>query len=242
MKVVILAGGFGTRISEETDNIPKPMVMIGDKPILWHIIKYYSNFGFSDFIICGGYKYKKISDYFLNLKKKNIKSLKWNVKVINTGIKSNTGERLKRVKKYINEKNFCLTYGDGLSNIDINKLLKFHNKSKSIVSLTAVKPIPHFGKLILKGDKVKKFSEKDPKKEHWINGGFFVCKNTVFNFLNKENSIFESYTLNLLSKKNKLSAFKHKGFWYCMDTLRDKRYLSELWKNKKAPWKIWHGK
>ena len=234
MQLVIFAGGFGTRISEETDYVPKPMIKIGKEPILWHIIKYYSMFGFSEFIICGGYKVNVIKNYFKKFKTDKI----WDIKVINTGNGSNTGERLKKIKKYI-KGTFCLTYGDGLSNVDINKLIKFHKKNKSITTLTTVKPIPHFGKIIFKGNKVIKFIEKDKKKENWINGGFFVCEEKIFNYLNKQNTIFESDTLNLLAKKKKLSAYKHKDFWYCMDTLRDKRYLNNLWSSKKAPWKIW---
>jgi len=235
MELVIFAGGLGTRISEETDYVPKPMVKIGKKPILWHIIKYYSVFGFSKFIICGGYKINIIRNYFKNLKKKNYS---FNIRVINTGKKSNTGERLRRVKKYVS-KIFCLTYGDGLSNINLTKLIDFHKKNKSTVTLTAIKPIPHFGKLIFKGNKITKFLEKDQKKENWINGGFFVCEKKVFNYLNKKNTIFESDVLSYLANNKKLAAYKHKDFWYCMDTLRDKRYLNSLWLSKKAPWKIW---
>tara|TARA_B100000787_G_scaffold54847_1_gene39840 strand:+ start:13871 stop:14581 length:711 start_codon:yes stop_codon:yes gene_type:complete len=235
MQLVIFAGGLGTRISEETDYIPKPMVKIGKKPILWHIIKYYSMFGFSEFIICGGYKIKIIKDYF----KKYNKDKTWNIKVVETGKNSNTGERLKRVKKYINN-TFCLTYGDGLSNVNISQLINFHKKNKTLVTLTTVKPIPHFGKIIFKGNKVVKFLEKDPKKENWINGGFFVCEKKIFNYLNKKNTIFEKDTLNFLARKKKLAAYKHKGFWYCMDTLRDKRHLNSLWLSKQAPWKIWN--
>jgi glucose-1-phosphate cytidylyltransferase len=235
MELVIFAGGLGTRISEETDYIPKPMVKIGRKPILWHIIKYYSVFGFSKFIICGGYKIKIIKDYFKNLKKKDNTI---NIRVINTGKQSNTGERLRRVKKYIS-KTFCLTYGDGLSNVNISKLIQFHNKNKLIATLTAVKPPPHFGKLSFKGNKVNKFLEKDHKKENWINGGFLVCEKKIFNYLNKKNTIFESDVLSFLANNKKLAAYKHKDFWYCMDTLRDKRYLNSLWLSKKAPWKIW---
>jgi glucose-1-phosphate cytidylyltransferase len=234
MKLVIFAGGLGTRISEETDYVPKPMIKIGKKPILWHIIKYYSFFGFSEFIICGGYKVSIIKNYFKILKKKEL----WDIKVIDTGKKSNTGERLRRVKKYI-DNTFCLTYGDGLSNVNISKLIHFHKKNKSIATLTTVKPIPHFGKIIFKGSKVTKFLEKDQKKENWINGGFFVCEKEIFKYLIKKNTIFESDTLKLLAKKNKLAAYKHKNFWYCMDTLRDKRHLNSLWLSKKAPWKIW---
>jgi glucose-1-phosphate cytidylyltransferase len=233
MKLVIFAGGLGTRISEETDYVPKPMIKIGKKPILWHIIKYYSFFGFTEFIICGGYKISIIKNYFKNLKKKL-----WDIKVIDTGKNSNTGERLRRVKKYI-DNTFCLTYGDGLSNVNINKLIHFHKKNKSIATLTAVKPMPHFGKIVFRGSKVIKFLEKDRKKENWINGGFFVCEKKIFKYLNKKNTIFESDTLEFLAKKNKLAAYKHKNFWYCMDTLRDKRHLNSLWLSKKAPWKMW---
>ena len=234
MELVIFAGGLGTRISEETDYVPKPMVKIGKNPILWHIIKYYSVFGFSNFIICGGYKIKIIKEYFKKFKKKNT----FNIKIINTGKKSETGERLKRVKKYVS-KTFCLTYGDGLSNVNISKLIQFHKKNKLIATLTAIKPTPHFGKLVFKGNKVTKFSEKDQKKENWINGGFFVCEKKIFKYLNKKNTIFEKDVLSFLANKKKLAAYKHKDFWYCMDTLRDKRHLNSLWLSKKAPWKIW---
>jgi len=237
MLLVIFAGGLGTRISEETDYIPKPMVKIGKKPILWHIIKYYSIFGFSNFIICGGYKINIIKKYFGSLKK----STSWNIKVINTGKNSNTGERLKRVKKYVGS-TFCLTYGDGLCNVNINNLINFHKKNKLIATLTTVKPIPHFGKIFLKGNKVIKFFEKEKKKENWINGGFFVCEKKIFKYLNKKNSIFEIDVLNSLARRRELAAYRHNDFWYCMDTLRDKRYLNNLWLSKKAPWKIWNDK
>jgi len=237
MQLIIFAGGLGTRISEETDSIPKPMVKIGRKPIIWHIMKYYSVFGFSEFIICGGYKFKIIKEYFNKIKSNE----NWNVKVLNTGKNANTGERLKRVRKYIND-TFCLTYGDGLSDLNIDKLINFHNKNKSIVTLTTVKPIPHFGKIIFRGNKVIKFIEKDQKRENWINGGFFVCEKKIFNYLTKKNTIFEKDILSSLAKKNKLSAYKHKNFWYCMDTLRDKRHLNSLWRLKNAPWKIWNEK
>ena len=235
MELVILAGGLGTRISEETDYVPKPMVKIGKKPILWHIIKYYSVFGFSKFIICGGYKIKIIQNYFKNFKNKNNS---FNIKIINTGKKSNTGERLRRVKKYVS-KTFCLTYGDGLSNINLTKLIDFHKKNRLTVTLTAIKPTPHFGKIVFKGNKITKFLEKDKKKENWINGGFFVCEKKIFKYIKKKNTIFESDVLNSLANNKKLAAYKHKDFWYCMDTLRDKRHLNSLWLSKKAPWKIW---
>ena len=234
MKLVILAGGLGTRISEETDYIPKPMVKIGNKPILWHIIKYYSVFGFTEFIICGGYKINFIKDFFIKKKNKS-----WNIKIVNTGKSSNTGERLKKIKKYI-DNTFCLTYGDGLINININKLIHFHKKNKSLATLTAVKPIPHFGKMVLKGNKVINFYEKNKKKENWINGGFFVCEKNIFKYLVFKNPVFETEVLPVLAKQKLLGAYKHKDFWYCMDTLRDKRYLNNLWLSKKTPWKIWN--
>ena len=242
MKLVILAGGFGTRLAEETDFVPKPMVLIGDKPILWHIIKYYSAFNFSEFIICGGYKIEVIKNFFKKSKSKtNELESSWKVKVINTGKNSNTGERLKKIKKYVDEV-FCLTYGDGLSNVNINTLVNFHKKNKAITTLTAVKPESRFGKIVFNGNKVSKFLEKDVLTENWINGGFFVCQKEVFKYLNKKNSIFESDTLSLLAKKNKLAAYKHKDFWYCMDTLRDKRHLNNIWLCNNAPWKIWDAK
>jgi len=239
MKLVILAGGLGTRLAEETDFVPKPMVLIGDKPILWHIIKYYSAFNFSEFIICGGYKIEIIKNFFKKSKSKtNELERSWKVKVINTGKNSNTGERLKKIKKYIDGV-FCLTYGDGLSNVNINTLVNFHKKNKAITTLTAVKPESRFGKIVFNGNKVSKFLEKDVLTENWINGGFFVCQKEVFKYLNKKNTIFESDTLSLLAKKNKLAAYKHNDFWYCMDTLRDKRHLNNIWLCNKAPWKIW---
>ena len=242
MKLVILAGGLGTRLAEETDFVPKPMVLIGDKPILWHIIKYYSAFNFSEFIICGGYKIEVIKNFFKKSKSKtNELESSWKVKVINTGKNSNTGERLKKIKKYVDEV-FCLTYGDGLSNVNINTLVNFHKKNKAITTLTAVKPESRFGKIVFNGNKVSKFLEKDVLTENWINGGFFVCQKEVFKYLNKKNTIFESYTLSILAKKNKLAAYKHKDFWYCMDTLRDKRHLNNIWLCNKAPWKIWDAK
>ena len=242
MKLVILAGGLGTRIAEETDFIPKPMVLIGDKPILWHIIKYYSAFNFSEFIICGGYKIEIIKNFFKKSKSKtNELERSWKVKVINTGKNSNTGERLKKIKKYVDEV-FCLTYGDGLCNVNINTLVNFHKKNKAITTLTAVKPESRFGKIVFNGNKVSKFLEKDVLTENWINGGFFVCQKEVFKYLNKKNTIFESDTLSLLAQKNKLAAYKHKDFWYCMDTLRDKRHLNNIWLCNNAPWKIWDAK
>ena len=241
MQLVILAGGFGTRIAEESDYIPKPMVKIGDMPIIWHIIKYYTEFGFNNFIILGGYKFEILNKFFY---KKNLKKLfksreELNIKVFYTGKSSNTGERIKRAKKYLNDE-FCLTYGDGLCDINLDSLIAFHKKmKKALVTITAVLPQPRYGKLKFIGPKISDFYEKKNTNENWINGGFFVCHKKIFSYFKNKNPIFESDILTKLAKKNFLYGYKHKGFWYCMDTLRDKRYLNFLWKNKKAPWKIW---
>ncbi len=241
MQVVILAGGLGTRISEETDYIPKPMVLIGGKPILWHIIKFYASYGFEDFIICGGYKIKFISNFF---KKKNkdqfgligLKNI--NIKIVNTGKNSNTGKRILNIKKYLDKnRDFCLTYGDGLSDINLYNLIKFHNKQKSIATLTAVKPQPRYGKIFFKKNLISNFTEKNLGNENWINGGFFICSYKIFNyFKNKKNPIFESDVLTTLAQKKKLTGYKHHKFWYCMDTLRDKRHLNYLCKIGYTPW------
>ncbi len=235
MQVIILAGGLGTRMSEETDFIPKPMSKIGKKPILWHLLKYYNHFGFKDFVICSGYKSKIIKSYFNN-EDNFLNSI--NVKVVFTGKHSNTGERIKRVQRLI-KNDFMLTYGDGISNVNITSLLKKHKNKNFLVTLTAVKPEPRFGKLTLKGNKVLNFSEKKNNKNDWINGGFMVCNKKIFSFIKKKNSVFESDILDALAKKGKLQAYKHKGFWQPVDTLKEKRYLNIIWLKKKAPWKIW---
>jgi glucose-1-phosphate cytidylyltransferase len=236
MILVILAGGLGTRISEETEFIPKPMIKIGQKPIIWHIMKYYSSYGVNNFVICGGYKIEKIEQFFK--KKNNIE--KWNVKVVNTGKNSNTGERLLRVKKYLKHENFFfLTYGDGLSSININSLKKFHLLNNSTITVSAVKPPPRFGKLKIINKKIKNFYEKKLNVEDWISGGFFVCNIDIFNFFKKKNSIFEKDVIPRIVDKKKALAFKHNGFWYPMDAIQEKRYLNKLWKKGIAPWKIW---
>lgn len=235
MKLVILAGGLGTRISEETNFIPKPMIKIGPKPIIWHIMKYYSSFGVSDFIICGGYKINKIKSFFKV--KKNF--YKWNVKIVNTGKNSNTGERIKRIQSYLkNESVFFLTYGDGLSNVNIKSLLNLHNKKKTLLTISAVKPPARFGKLIIKNKKVKSFYEKKNKHENWISGGFFVCNSKIFNFFKKKNAIFEKDIIPVLARKGLVTAYTHKGFWHPMDTIQEKRILTKLWRINKAPWKV----
>lgn len=230
MKVVILAGGLGTRISEQTKKMPKPMIKIGKKPILEHIINIYKKFGFNEFIICSGYKRKIIEKYF----KKNKK-----IKVVNTGLKTQTGARLKKIKKFIQEENFLMTYGDGLSNINIKKLLTFHKKHKKIATLSAVRPIPRFGSITISKNKIIVFKEKDKLKEGWINGGFFVLNKKVFDYIDDRTTcIFEKEPLENLSKKGQLMAFKHDGFWHPVDTMRDKNYLDLISKNiKKIPWK-----
>jgi len=236
MKLVILAGGLGTRISEETEFIPKPMIKIGQKPIIWHIMKYYSSYGVSDFIICGGYKIKKIEHFF----SKKFNKKKWNVKVVNTGKNSNTGERLLRIKKYLkDDKVFFLTYGDGLGTVNINSLIKFHNLSKSLITVSAVKPPSRFGKLKILNKKLKNFYEKKRNFEDWISGGFFVCNFKIFDFFKNKNPIFEKDVIPKIVKKGEASAFKHYGFWHPMDTMQEKRVLNKLWKTGIAPWKIW---
>jgi glucose-1-phosphate cytidylyltransferase len=237
MKLIILAGGLGTRLSEETDKIPKPMVKIGKKPMLWHIMKYYSVYGIKDFLICGGYKIDIIKKFFKN--KNNIED-NWSVKIINTGATSNTGERIRRVKRFVNE-SFFLTYGDGLSNINIKKLLTFHKKNKKVVvTLTSVRPMPKYGKLLFKKNLITKFYEKEKSREAWVNGGFFVCNKILFKYFKDKNSILESDVLTKLAYQGKLQGYKHKDFWYCMDTLRDKRYLNSLYNSGNAPWIVWN--
>tara|TARA_B100002051_G_scaffold269962_1_gene302105 strand:+ start:763 stop:1482 length:720 start_codon:yes stop_codon:yes gene_type:complete len=235
MKVVILAGGLGTRLSEETKKKPKPMVNIGKDPILLHIIRIYSRFNFNKFIIAGGYKINFIKEFF---KKRKIKNL--DIKVINTGNKSMTGGRIYRLKKYLKDDKFMLTYGDGLANIDLNKLIRFHNNSKKIATLTVVRPPARWGHVTIKKKLITKFEEKNQLNEGWINGGFFVFEKNFFdfykNFKKKESVVLESDILPKLSKKKQLSAYQHLGFWKCMDTLRDKIYLTELFKKKRIPW------
>ncbi len=229
MKTVLLCGGLGTRLAEETDNIPKPMVKIGGKPILSHIINYYLKFNFKEIIVCSGYKHEIIEDYFKDHE---------NIKIIYTGQQAQTGARIKKIKKFIGEdENFFMTYGDGLSNIDLHSLIDFHKKQNKIATLSAVRPLPRFGNITLKGDKVIEFKEKDSLKEGWINGGFFVLNRKVFDYISdKEDCIFEREPLQRLSEDGQLMAYKHEGFWHPMDTLRDKRFLNDILKKNKAPW------
>ena len=234
MKLVILAGGYGTRLAEETKLKPKPLVKIGNKPIIWHIMKFYSYYGINNFIICLGYK----GDVLIKELKKFTLKESWNVKYVQTGLKTMTGGRVKKVEKYIhNDKNFCLSYGDGLSDVNIKKLIDFHIKNKKIATLTAVKyknpkGILKFGKSSI----VKKIKEKPVE---YINGGFFVLSNKIFQYLKNSKTVFEKDSLPKLSKKNQLIAFKHNGFWACMDTVREKKELNKIYKSKQTAWKVW---
>lgn len=229
MKVVILAGGKGSRIAEYTKLVPKPMIQIGSKPIIEHIINYYIKFGFKDFLIAGGYKYSVIKKYFK--KKKTLA----NIKVINTGLETLTGTRLLKLSKELN-KTFMLTYGDGLSNINLKKLLKFHKKNKKIITLSAVHPPARFGELEISKNIVTKFEEKPQLQKGWINGGFFVVEPEFLKFIGNKNVMLEREPLTKAVKTRNLAAFQHKDFWFCMDTVRDKQVLDNMVKNKKTPW------
>ena len=239
MYTVFLAGGMGTRLSEETTKIPKPMIKIGNKPILFHIMKHYSKSNYKKFIICGGYKCKYIKNFFNKNKNLEKNEKDWFVNVVNTGLKTQTGARIKKIKKFLgDEKTFFMTYGDGVSNVNLKKLLSFHIKHKKIATLTAVRPLPRFGNIKLDKNKVSNFSEKDRLQEGWINGGFFVLNKEVFDYIDsRENCIFERSPLQNLSRDGQLMAFKHESFWHPMDTLRDKNYLNKICINRKFIWK-----
>lgn len=256
MKVVILAGGFGTRLSEETVAKPKPMVEIGGKPILWHIMKIYSHYGFNEFIICLGYKGYLIKEYFANyylhesdvtfyLKNNTMKTHHnsaepWKVTLVDTGDNTMTGGRLLRVKDYIDNETFMMTYGDGVGNIKIDELIKHHKKTNQIATLTAAKPSGRFGALHIEEDsKISQFQEKPDGDGSWINAGFFVLEPEIFNYLENDFTIFERKPLQKLAKEGNLKAFHHNGFWKPMDKLSDKTELGKMWNSGKAPWKIW---
>jgi len=233
VKLVILAGGKGTRMEEATFLKPKPLIEIGGKPILWHIMNIYSAHNITDFVICLGYKGELIKEYF-----RKLNSTLWNVELIDTGEYTMTGGRIKRIQKYIDD-TFCLTYGDGLGDVDISGLISFHKEKKSTATLTAVHPLERFGVLNLSEDYVTEFHEKHAGESSWINGGFFVFEPEIFNYLQDDATILERNPLETLAKEQKLTAFKHDGFWYPMDTPRDKNHLEKLWSSEKAPWKIW---
>lgn len=258
MKAVIFAGGYGTRISEESHLKPKPMIEVGEMPILWHIMKMYSNYGVNDFIICCGYKGYVIKEYFehyylhmadvtFDFRNNNQKIVHnnvaepWKVTLVNTGWNTMTGGRLKRIQPYIEEgETFMLTYGDGVSDINIKKLYEFHVSHGKITTITSIEPKGKFGAInINDDDSVENFHEKPKRDGTWINGGFFVLNYDVFKYLGDDNTIFEAEPLENLVKDNEIMAYKHKGFWQCMDTMRDKAYLDELWNKGEAPWKTW---
>ena len=271
MKAVILCGGMGTRFKEETEYKPKPMIEIGGKPILWHIMKIYSHYGFNDFVLCLGYKGHMIKQYFINYEKMstdftielgsgNVKThnnhneLDWSVTLAETGAKAMTGARLKKIEKYINDNLFLMTYGDGVADIDVRKLLKFHKSHGKLATVTGVRPQSRFGELVVEGNNVIEFGEKPQIKEGFINGGFFVLDKKVFNYIgDDEECIFEKEPLEKLALDRELMIYKHTGFWQCMDTYRDLQFLSNLWAGReiekelyfdglkigRAPWKAW---
>ena len=258
MKVVILAGGYGTRISEESQIRPKPLVEIGDMPIIWHIMKIYSSYGLNEFIVCCGYKGYMIKEYFSNyyLRKSNVTfDLKnnqmkvhngntepWKVTLVDTGQDVMTGGRLKRIKDYLDDETFCLTYGDGVSNVNISELISFHRGQENVLStLTAVQPPGRFGALVLheKQNIINQFREKITGDGAWINGGFFVLEPEVIHYIEGDSTSLEKEPLEVLAREKKLAAYRHNGFWQPMDTLRDKMYLEELWASNQAPWKVW---
>ena len=256
MKAVILAGGLGTRLSEETSIKPKPMVEIGGKPILWHIMKMYSSHGINDFVICCGYKGYVIKEYFANyflhmsdvtfdMKANKMKvhckrAEPWTVTLVDTGEDTMTGGRLKRIEAYVkDEEAFCLTYGDGVSDIDIKKLIKFHKQKNTLATLASVYPPGRFGALDIKNEKVHTFKEKPKGDGGRINGGFFVLSPKVIDFIEGDYIFWEQQPMESLAQQDQMSAFEHNGFWQPMDTLRDKKYLEDLWRSKKAPWKTW---
>ena len=256
MKVVLLAGGYGTRISEESSLKPKPMIEIGGKPILWHIMKIYSHYGFNDFVILLGYKSYLIKEYFANyflhqsditidLEANSIQvhqstAEKWKITLVDTGVDTMTGGRLKRAEAYIGDAPFLLTYGDGVADVDIDALVQHHKAQGKIATVTAVMPVGRFGALALDDhDAVTAFHEKPKGDGAWINGGFFVLEPAIFKYLNDDACIFEKEPLESVAKEGQLSAFKHEGFWKPMDTLRDKTELEALWASQDAPWKLW---
>ncbi|MGB9714865.1 MAG: glucose-1-phosphate cytidylyltransferase [Thermodesulfovibrionales bacterium] len=256
MKTVILAGGFGTRLSEETNSRPKPMVEIGGKPILWHIMNIYSAYGINEFIICLGYKGEIIKEYFLNFYTFNNdltidlatgetiihggNQPNWKVHLVDTGLYTQTGGRLKRVRKWIEEEDtFMFTYGDGVGDINIDELLAFHKSHGKLATVTTVRSPARFGRIRFDKDRVIEFYEKPQEAEGWINGGFFVLNPKVIDYIDNDEDIWERAPVERLARDGQLMGYRHYGFWSCMDTLKEKKYLEELWNSGKAPWKIW---
>lgn len=254
-KVVIFAGGFGTRLKEETEFKPKPMVHVGDKPIIWHIMKIYSHFGYNDFIIAGGYKIDVIKEYFINfismnnnitidLESNKVTLLtnnkeKFSVSIIDTGLKSMTGGRLKRLQKIIGNNRFMATYGDGVADIDIGKLMEFHISHKKTATITGVHPSSRFGELIIQKNLITNFKEKPQVQDSYINGGFFIFEPKIFDYINGDSICLERDPLEKLSKEGNLAIYKHDGFWKCMDTYKDMEDLNKLWESGQAKWKVW---
>lgn len=257
MKAVILAGGFGTRLSEETAVRPKPMVDVGEQPILWHIMKIYSSHGINDFIICCGYKGEVIKQYFSDYRQlrsdltfdfvQDTETVHrnhcepWRVTLVDTGLKSMTGGRLKRVQEYVGDETFCLTYGDGVSDVNVTEVIDYHQKQGTLATLTAIQPGGRFGVFNLtNGDGlITHFREKPQGNSAWINGGFFVLEPGIFDYIEGDDTVWEKEPLENLARDGQLSAYRHKGFWQPMDTLRDKNYLEELWETGERPWKVW---
>ena len=255
IKTVILAGGFGTRLAEETDTVPKPMVEIGGKPILCHIMKYYGYFGFNEFIIALGYKGDVIKDFFLNyhyltdsltvntksgeITRHNKGVDDWIVHLVDTGLETMTGGRIKRLAKWLGDDTFMMTYGDGVSDVDLKDLLRFHRSHGKLATITAVRPPARFGEMVFDGDKVIKFSEKPKIEESWINGGFFVLEPEVLDYIRGDDNVWERDVLEILAEEGQLMTYRHDGFWQCMDNIRDLRYLRNLWDEGKASWRLW---
>lgn len=256
MKVVLLAGGFGTRISEESHLRPKPMIEIGDMPILWHIMKQYSFYGYNEFVICAGYKQQIIKEWFANyflhtsditfdfseenkMVVHNKHSENWKVTIVDTGLNTLTGGRLKRIKEYINNETFFMTYGDGVSNVDIPKTLQFHRNSGKLATITAIQPEGRFGYIDLEGENVRSFREKSEHDTGWINAGFMVLEPGVLDYIEGDNIMFEREPMERIAREGQMVCYKHTGFWQCMDTLRDKDKLEKLWACGNAPWKLW---
>jgi glucose-1-phosphate cytidylyltransferase len=255
MKTVILAGGLGTRLSEKTADCPKPMVEIGGKPMLWHIMNIYASYGFEEFVLATGYKSELVKDYFLNFYALNNNLTidlgngdtvihegshpRWKVHLVDTGLHTQTGGRLKRLSSWIEGETFMMTYGDGVANVDILKLLAFHKSHGKLATITAVRPPSRFGGLSLQGEMVKEFMEKPLTGEGWINGGYFVLEPKVLDYIEDDKSIWERGPLERLAKEGELAAYRHGDFWQPMDTLREHSLLEEMWGSKKAPWKVW---
>lgn len=255
MKVVLLAGGLGSRLSEETTTRPKPMVEIGGRPILWHIMNIYSAYGVNDFVVATGYKSEVIKEYFANfhlhqadlsvelrtgkLDYHNRRGPEWRVTMVDTGAETQTGGRLKRLRDWLKDETFMMTYGDGLANVDISSLLKFHKAHNKIATVSAVRPPARFGSFEFSGDQITKFTEKPQVGEGWINGGYMVLNPGVFDYLTDDKTIFEREPMERLARDGQLMAYRHEGFWQPMDTLREKQLLEELWQSGKAAWKVW---